>query len=203
MRTLVYLFANRKQKFAMSSLHLKAWLKRAWHFPELIRLLLIRRSLRSKGARIGILSDCVGTEFLGSLRLLSIGDNSFVGKCKIMLHDSLDIGSSVVINDDVTILTASHLIDDPHFSQVSKPVQIDDYAWICTGASIMPGVHIGQAAIVAAFAVVSKNVAPFAVVAGNPAVCVKYRANSAFAYRPNLLRACYEAWVGLPWAQDS
>jgi maltose O-acetyltransferase len=117
-----------------------------------------------------------------------------------MLHDSLEIGSSVVISDDVTILTASHLIDDPHLSQVSKPVKIDDYAWICTGASIMPGVHIGQAAVVAAFAVVPKDVPPFAVVAGNPAVCVKYRVNPGFSYRPNLLRACYEAWIGLPWA---
>ena len=199
MRTLVYLFAHRKQRFGSLSLHLKTWLKRTWHSPELIRLLLIRSALRSKGARVGVLSDCVGTDFVGSLRWLSIGDNSFVGKCKIMLHDSVKIGDSVVINDDVTILTASHLIDDSHFLQVSKPVLIDNYAWICTGASIMPGVHIGEAAVVAAFAVVSKDVPPFAVVAGNPAAYVKYRANIGFSYRPNLLRACYEAWVGLPW----
>lgn len=203
MSTLVYLFAKRQQRFGSLSLHLKAWLKRAWHFPQLFRLLIIRRSLRSKGARLGSLSDCLGTDFFGSLKYLSIGNYSFVGKCKIMLHDYLEIGNSVVINDGVTILTASHLIDDPHFSQVSKPVLIEDYAWICTGASIMPGVQIGKAAVVAAFAVVSKDVPPYSVVAGNPAICVKYRANSDFMYRPNLLRACYEAWVGLPWTEDS
>ena len=202
MKTITYLFACRKKHYASVPHHVKAWLKRAWHSPEIIRLLLKRQSLRRQGARIGILSDCVEAELLGSPNYLVIGENSFVGKCKIMLHDFVVIGSSVVINDGVTILTATHLINDPHFLQVAKSVFIDDFAWICTGASILPGVHVGKGAVVAAFAVVSKDVPPFAVMAGNPAVCVKYRDDSFFSYRPNLLRACYEAWVGLPWDND-
>ena len=194
MTTLVYLIANRK-KYSSTKPFLKAWIKRMWHFPALLRLGFIRYSLSAKGAKIGLLSDCVETVFTGKLSHLRIGDSAFVGRCKIVLHDCLEIGNSVVINDDVTILTASHLINDSQFRQISKPVIIGDYAWVCTGATILPGVRIGRGAVVAACAVVSKDVPPFAVVAGNPAVCVKYREKN-LSYRPNLLRACYEAWVG-------
>jgi acetyltransferase-like isoleucine patch superfamily enzyme len=54
-----------------------------------------------------------------------------------------------------------------------RPIVIDDDAWIGAGCFIMRGVHIGARAIVAAGAVVTRDVAPDAVVAGNPAVAVK------------------------------
>lgn len=203
MKTLVYLISNRTRQSASFYLHLKLWLKRVWHFPELARLLFIRTSLRRRGVCMGILSDCPDADLVGNLRLLVIGDYTGVGRCKIMLHNTVRIGSSVVINDGVTILTASHLIDDPHFLQVSRPIFVDDYAWICTGATLLPGVRVGKGAVVAAFAVVTKDVPPLAVFAGNPAVCVKYRQPSSLSYRPNLLRACYEAWVGLPYDVSS
>ena len=55
----------------------------------------------------------------------------------------------------------------------AEPVTINDGAWICIGATILPGVTIGENAVVAAGAVVTKDVAPDTVVAGVPARFVK------------------------------
>jgi maltose O-acetyltransferase len=75
----------------------------------------------------------------------------------------------VSISPDVTVLTSQHLYDDPTFALVSRPVVIEDYVWIGTRAMVMPGVTIGRGAVVAAGAVVTKDVAPLEVVGGVPA----------------------------------
>ena len=54
-------------------------------------------------------------------------------------------------------------------------IEVDDDVWIGYGATIMSGVHIGQGAVVAAGAVVTKDVAPYAIVGGVPAKIIKYR----------------------------
>ena len=56
-----------------------------------------------------------------------------------------------------------------------KPIVIEDYVWIATGAMILPGVTVGEGAVVAAGSVVTKDVPPWTVVAGNPAREVKKR----------------------------
>ena len=55
-----------------------------------------------------------------------------------------------------------------------RPVRIDDDAWIAAGAMVLRGVTIGKAAIVGAGAVVTHDVPPFAIVAGNPARVIRY-----------------------------
>ena len=65
--------------------------------------------------------------------------------------------------------------DDPHFDLVTKPIRIMDNVWVSTSAIILPGVTIGEGAVVAAGAVVTKDVAPWTVVGGNPAKFIKKR----------------------------
>lgn len=68
------------------------------------------------------------------------------------------------------------LIDGKYRDAVSKgDIIVDDDVWIGYGATIMSGVHIGQGAVVAAGAVVTKNVSPYAIVGGVPAKVIKYR----------------------------
>lgn len=69
------------------------------------------------------------------------------------------------------ILTRGHLRLDPGL--VSLPINIGDDAWINYGASILPGVTIGEGAIIGAASVVTKDVPPYAIVAGNPARIVR------------------------------
>jgi acetyltransferase-like isoleucine patch superfamily enzyme len=66
---------------------------------------------------------------------------------------------------------------------------------------IMPGVTIGDGGVVAAGAVVSRDVPAYHVVAGNPAKVVRTNRSQKLDYKPNLLRACYEAWVGVPYSK--
>jgi acetyltransferase-like isoleucine patch superfamily enzyme len=140
-------------------------------------------------------------ELGGSPHLLKIGDFSFVGRANIQLHASVTIGNSAIINDGVTILTGTHDVNDEHFQIQTKPVVVGHYAWISTGAMILPGVTVGDGGVVAAGAVVSRDVPAYHVVAGNPAKVVRTNRSQKLDYKPNLLRACYEAWVGVPYSK--
>jgi len=113
-----------------------------------------------------------------------------------MLHDEVRIGSHVCINDGVVILTASHDVNDPHWRAVTKPVVIDDYAWIATGATILPGVRIGRGAVVGASAVVGREVPPCGIAVGNPAAILKKERAADLNYSPVTLLAFQEAWLG-------
>ncbi|MDH7568506.1 MAG: acyltransferase [Armatimonadota bacterium] len=87
----------------------------------------------------------------------------------------ITIGDNVSISPDVQILTAQHDMDDPDFANVLAPVVIEDYVWIGTRAMILPGVRVGYGAVVAAGAVVTKDVPPMTVVAGVPARPIRQR----------------------------
>ena len=160
-------------------------------------LLSWRRSrYKAKGVKLGLLADIEGATLQGNGALLTVGHGTFVGRAHIQLLADVCIGENVVINDGVHILTGSHDVDSPVFAATTGRVDVGSSAWICTGALLLPGVSIGEAAVVAAGAVVTKDVPARAVVAGNPARVVKMRRVEKIVCRPNMLRACYEAWVG-------
>lgn len=76
------------------------------------------------------------------------------------------------------------LLGTEEFEAESKgDIVVDDDVWIGHGASILSGVHIGQGAVVAAGAVVSKDVPPYAIVGGVPAKVIKYRFNDEIIQR--------------------
>jgi len=116
----------------------------------------------------------------GNGRGISIGNNSGLGiNCKV--RGPLTIGNDVMMGPDVMIFTSNHetsRIDTPMRLQGSakiKPVTIGDDVWIGARVIILPGVTIGQGAILAANAVVTKDVPEYAVVGGNPAKLIKFR----------------------------
>lgn len=120
-----------------------------------------------------------------------IGKNTYGGIAVLNYNDfyKLTIGNFCSIATDVMfILDADHYTN--HISTfpfkvkllgekqegVSKgDIVVDDDVWIGYGATIMSGVHIGQGAVVAAGAVVTKDVPPYAIVGGVPAKVIKYR----------------------------
>lgn len=87
----------------------------------------------------------------------------------------LTIGNNVSIAGEVRIYTMEHDIDSPDFDEISAPVIIDDYVVIGSRAMILPGVHVGKGAVIASGAVVTKDVEPYTVVGGVPAVFIKNR----------------------------
>ncbi|MEI7820615.1 MAG: acyltransferase [Verrucomicrobiota bacterium] len=175
---------------------LKTWAKRVLTFPGMAKMTISRLRLVRRGASVGE-DSCIGkTRVTGKARLLSVGRSSFIGQAKIAVHDRVEIGSNVCINDGVLILTASHSVDDPLWGPITKPVVIGDYAWIAVGAMILPGVRIGRGAVVGAGAVVSKNVPDYAVATGNPAIIREGRRTRKLTYTPVRFLAFQDAWLG-------
>ncbi len=122
---------------------------------------------------------------------LKIGANSIINQhCRLDSRGGLSIGSNVSISADVCILTADHDIQSPKFAGRSAPVVVDDYVYIGTRAMILPGVSIGVGAVVAAGAVVTRNVAAYSVVGGVPARLIGQR-NRTLNYNPRYPRLFY------------
>jgi len=112
---------------------------------------------------------------------MQIGDNTWIGQnCFFHAAGNISIGKAVGIGPFVKILTSVHEdgdIDIPvlYHPLSFKSVVIGDGSDLGTGAMIMPGVKIGEGAIIGAGAVVTKDVPPYAVVAGVPAKILRYR----------------------------
>ncbi len=85
------------------------------------------------------------------------------------------IGAQSTVSQGAYLCTASHDINDPKHSLITKPIVIEDQAWIGAKAYVGMGVTIGQGAVVGATASVYKDVDPWTVVGGNPAKFIKKR----------------------------
>ncbi len=123
---------------------------------------------------------------------LSIGENCYVGEYSVIRSGAkITIGDNVLIAHGVTIIdNDSHEIDylkradsyrnlivKGHPKQIGEvkaaPIIIEDYAWISYGVAILKGVKIGKGAIIGAHSVVTHDVPPFCMVAGNPARIIR------------------------------
>ncbi len=192
-----YLFQHRVRVSPFKLAGLKYLAKRVLLLSRLLQASHRQSRLRRQGATVGALVMINDVEFEGAVGRFSIGTGSFIGKrAFIQLHAPVTVGGHVAINDGVRILTGTHGVDDPAWRLKVAPVVIGDYAWIATGAIILPGVTLGEGAVVGAGSVVIRDVAPFTIVAGNPAVVIKRRTARAFTYSPVRSSAVVEAWMG-------
>lgn len=115
---------------------------------------------------------------------ISIGDGSIIGDHVFLDGRApLKIGNHVDIASQVLIYNSEHDINSEDFKPLEAPVEIGDYVFIGPRAIILPGVKIGQGAVIAAGAVVTKDVADFAVVGGVPAQVIGERKYKDLHYR--------------------
>ena len=140
--------------------------------------------LRLAGAKIGKgTSVHMGCRYF-SLKKIRIGEDSIIGEGIFMDgRASLKIGNHVDIASDVMILNSEHDINSEDFHAETSPVEIGDFCFIGPRAIILPGVKIGRGAVVAAGAVVTKDVSDFAIVAGVPAQVIGERKLKDLKYR--------------------
>ncbi|MEO0373485.1 MAG: acyltransferase, partial [Cyanobacteria bacterium P01_A01_bin.17] len=98
-------------------------------------------------------------------RNVKIGSNTTIGH-NVLLdgRGSLFIGDNVNLSSEVMIWTMQHDPQSSQFQAISSPVAVEDYAWISSRAIVLPGVTIGEGAVVSAGAVVTKNVEPYLIV---------------------------------------
>ncbi|HJL20553.1 MAG TPA: acyltransferase [Sandaracinaceae bacterium LLY-WYZ-13_1] len=112
---------------------------------------------------------------------MRIGDGTWIGQqCFLHAAGNLTFGANVGVGPGVRILTSAHREagrDVPilHAPIERSPVMVEDDADLGVGAVILPGVTVGRGAQVGAGAVVTRDVPPYAVVAGNPARVLRER----------------------------
>lgn len=142
-----------------------------WHSPEELRALLAKMT---------------GEDIADTMRLtppfnadfgrnIHFGSNVFLNSgCKFQDQGGIFIGDGTQIGHDVVIATLNHPLDPAHRHDIMpQSVHIGSNVWIGSHATILPGVTIGDDAVIGAGAVVTKNVEARTVVAGVPARFIK------------------------------
>ena len=152
----------------------------SYPFLRKLRNKIYRRYFNAKGLKVGEYVNLRPSHFIGDTAI-SFGEAVIIDSEVLIDYTSpVSIGNNVTISEGVKIFTHNHSVDDSIDIQNSKiityPLRIEDYAWIGAKAIILPTVKkIGRGAVIAAGAVVTKEVNPFEVVGGNPAKVIKKR----------------------------
>lgn len=121
---------------------------------------------------------------LYGVKNIIINEGSFLGEgTKLVAYDAnISIGRNCLIAADCIMITRNHNysvreIDIKKQGYSNKPIVIKDNVWLGYRVVILPGITIGEGAIVAANSVVTKNIEPYAIYGGNPAKLIKSRGN--------------------------
>lgn len=169
------------RKTALAIYYLLAWHlptqpMPGWRFAYWFRRLLVKQIFPYCGADVVI----KGGAYFGSGANIRVGDRSQLGHCCRIDHD-VEIGNDVMMGPDVVIMSISHETAHPGIPMIRqgaaqrRAVRIGNDVWIGTRAIILPGVQIGDGAIIGAGSVVTRDVPAHAVVGGAPARVIKYR----------------------------
>ena len=162
---------KRMVQMAEDAMRITMELNGSYHSPEEIRELM---------------SKLTGTEIDGSFRLFppfytEFGKNIHIGKnvfinccCHFQDHGGVYIGDGALIGSHVVLATINHsLVPEKRADNHPAPIHIGKNAWIGSHVTILPGVSIGDHAVVAAGAVVTTDVPAMSVVGGVPAKRLK------------------------------
>jgi maltose O-acetyltransferase len=135
------------------------------------------------GVKIGKKSHIhMGLQFFDPTKI-EIGAGTIIGQNAFLDgRDTLKIGNHVDIASDVLIYNSEHDINSEDFKPIHAPVEIGDYVFIGPRAIILPGVKIGKGAVIAAGAVVTKDIADFEIAGGVPAKVIGERKNKTPNY---------------------
>lgn len=147
-----------------------------WRFAYLLRQQLVKRLFKKCGKDVIIKTRA----YFGTGENIILGNNSQLGvDCKI--ENDIQIGNDLVMGPDVFIMSSAHAferLDIPINQQGNlprKPVKIGNDVWIGTRVVILPGITIGDQAVIGAGSIITKDVPPRAIVAGNPAKLIRFR----------------------------
>lgn len=132
--------------------------------------------LRCFGAKIGAHVNTYPSTWIYFPWNLTVGDWSAMGEEAFIYNlGPVTLGEKVTVSHRAQLCAGTHDYAQADLPLLRPPIVIANQAWICADAFVGPGVTVGEGAIVGACAVAMKNVAPWTIVAGNPARLVKPR----------------------------
>lgn len=177
LETLVWLIARIPKLHKLFYSAVLSWPEFPLPLISLLRAVYWRAQMKSLGSdsRISHLVKIRGAA------QVSIGENTHVtNRCVIDGRGGLTIGNDVLIGYESIILTVMHRFDDPNMpirlqGSIREPVMIGNDVWLGTRVIVLPGVTIGNGAVIAAGAVVTRDVPPFTVSGGVPAKVIGRR----------------------------
>ena len=151
------------------------------HFP--VRWYRLKRwVLRRFGAVVGrgvVIKPGVKVTFPWKLR---IGDNVWLGEDAWLLNlEPISIESNVCLSQRAMLCTGNHDYNSPTFALRNQPIHLECGSWIAASAWVGPGVRVGSHAVLTAGSVTAKDLEPYGVYRGNPAIKVRRRRIEATA----------------------
>lgn len=136
---------------------------RPWYCPARFRCTLLRWFGADVGSHVLIRH---GVRVLWPWKL-TIGDNSWIGEGAWLLNlEPITIGTDVCISQEALLCTGSHDFKAADFRYRNAPIVVGDGAWIATRAVVLPGVTVGECAVVSAGTILSKDLPPLTLASG-------------------------------------
>lgn len=132
--------------------------------------------LRQFGAKIGYGCKVHASAIIWAPWNLELGKRTAIGPgAECYNPGKIILGNKVTISQYAYLCAASHDFTKPEHPLITKPIIVEDYAWVAAGAFVAMGVTIGEGAIAGARSCVFKDIEPWNIVGGNPAKVIKKR----------------------------
>lgn len=132
--------------------------------------------LRSFGARLGRNCHIYPKCRIWAPWNLRCGDGAAIADEAVIYNPArVSLGVHAIVSQQAYLCTATHDYDDSEFPMISAPISLEDFAWVCARASVLPGVTLREGAVLGLAAVATRDLDAWYVYAGNPAKRVKER----------------------------
>lgn len=107
---------------------------------------------------------------------LAVGENTWIGE-NVWIDNlaSVSIGANCCLSQGAMLLTGNHNYKSTRFDLKVSPILLEDGVWIGARAVVGPGVTCGSHAVLSVNSVASKDLAPYLIYGGNPALCIRKR----------------------------
>jgi maltose O-acetyltransferase len=160
-----------------------------WHaFRRLLDPATRRQAWCRLGARIDETAVIGPRVWMRNPANVSVGAGSRLGgRVWIDSWGEVTIGRNVLMNGEIDLFCTQHLLDHPRFRGERHSLFIGDYAWLPWKIVVLPGVRIGNYAVIGTGSVVTHDIPDYAVAVGNPARVVRERARIDYEYVPTTL----------------
>ena len=131
--------------------------------------------LRAFGAKIGKDVRIKPGIYIHYPWKLIVGDHSWLAECRIENLAIVTIGNNVCVSQEAMLLTGNHDYKKSSFNLITKTIILEEGAWIGARATVCPGVVIKSHAVLTVGSIATKDLEPYGIYQGNPAVKVKDR----------------------------